>query len=141
MKPLYCEACYTQAPNPVPVTWELIYQSLVCPDCQRRAKAEMIGLANLRGGQYANGKPDPRMKQLMATHEVRGEGRAAELVVRVWERDARGLDTVIGEIRQGDPMDYAELMVRFALEREGLSDYRRAQKMKRIRKAMGYTCP
>lgn len=141
MKTCYCEACYTQAPNPVPVTWELVFQSLVCPDCQKRAKAEGVAWGHLKGGQYANGKPDPRMKQLMATHEVRGEGLSAELFIIVWERDEQGRDTVIGEIRQGDPMDYAELMVRFALEREGLSDYRRAQKMKRIRKAMGYSYP
>lgn len=140
MKPVYCEACYTQAPSPVPQDWALVLQSYVCPACQKRAKALALPLTRLRGGQYANGRPDPRTV-LRATHVVRGEGPNAEMFVRIWARSERGEDYVIGEVCMGDPMDYAAFVAREALDREKLTDYRRMQKIKRIRKAMGYSYP
>lgn len=77
-----------------------------------------------------------QLPSMQATHAVRGEGSNAMLYVIVWQNDQR-----IGEILMGDPMDYAEFIAREALAHEGLSDYRRMLKMKRIRKAMGYSYP
>lgn len=56
-----CELCYKEAPpGPIPCSWDIIFQSLVCEDCQIRAADEGKPIALMTGGYYANGKPDPR---------------------------------------------------------------------------------
>ncbi len=58
-----CEACYrTTNATILPTGWELVWQSAICPKCAREATITKIGFANLRGGQYAGRRRDPRAK-------------------------------------------------------------------------------
>ena len=58
-----CEICYRALPNmTLPADWELVFQSAICPDCQKHAKDNNIALCNLICGSRAQG-PDPRAKQ------------------------------------------------------------------------------
>lgn len=58
-----CEACYrTSNATILPTGWELVWQSAICPKCAREATITKIGFANLRGGQYAGRRRDPRAK-------------------------------------------------------------------------------
>jgi len=55
-----CEFCYKQSNRKnLPETWNLVWQSAVCPDCQKRV-ARDGGYGVVKGGAYANGKKDPR---------------------------------------------------------------------------------
>jgi predicted amidophosphoribosyltransferase len=72
MKPI-CELCYTEAPikdGKVTENWDLVFQSFICPNCQKKAEAEGKPLAHCVGGCYANGKPDPRLKEDYARFKV-----------------------------------------------------------------------
>ena len=56
-----CELCHRQSNRKtLPDGWDLCWQSAICPSCQRKAIRDGIALPNCMGGQYANGKPDPR---------------------------------------------------------------------------------
>lgn len=56
-----CEACYrTTRRKNLPPTWQLVAMSAICPECLRRADASEIGYANLKGGQWAGKRKDPR---------------------------------------------------------------------------------
>ena len=60
-----CELCHRQSNhNLLPDGWVFVWQSAICPECRRKAEKSGIAIANCVGGQYANGKPDPR-----AVHE------------------------------------------------------------------------
>lgn len=54
-----CELCYQPKPND-DLGWDLIFQSFVCPGCQLKMKRDNLTASNARGGQYAEGKRDPR---------------------------------------------------------------------------------
>jgi len=56
-----CELCFRKAPEgDLPADWDIIWQSLVCPECQKRAKQEGKDIPHMKGGCYADGRPDPR---------------------------------------------------------------------------------
>jgi hypothetical protein len=61
-----CELCYRQQPldggTHIPATWDIVFQSPICPDCQRRAEADGKAIAHLTCGCYSGGKPDPRAR-------------------------------------------------------------------------------
>jgi hypothetical protein len=55
-----CEFCFKQSNHHrLPEKWELVWQSAVCPDCQKRVEKDG-GYAVVKGGAYAKGKIDPR---------------------------------------------------------------------------------
>lgn len=55
-----CEFCHRQSNRmELPPGWDLVLQSAVCPDCQRKV-ARDGGYAVVKGGAYADGRPDPR---------------------------------------------------------------------------------
>lgn len=55
-----CEFCYdTVSDDDLPRTWDLVWQSAVCPRCQPRVMADG-GYATVPGGAYAGDRPDPR---------------------------------------------------------------------------------
>lgn len=57
--PLICEFCYRQHHETEwPAGWDLVWQSAVCPECQRRVAADG-GYGVVKGGSYAT-TPDPR---------------------------------------------------------------------------------
>lgn len=58
-----CHYCHKESEGPeMPEGWDLIFQSYVCGDCLARAKHEhpRDWLHVVKGGEYAEGKPDPR---------------------------------------------------------------------------------
>lgn len=56
-----CEACYRTTPRKtLPPTWKLVAMSAICPECLRRSEELYIGYANLKGGQWAGKRQDPR---------------------------------------------------------------------------------
>jgi hypothetical protein len=63
-----CEYCYKPAVGNLPATWELIFQSAVCPDCLRQLDG-LGGVHVVKCGQLAF-MPDPR-----AAPEKAGEGQ------------------------------------------------------------------
>lgn len=68
----------------------------------------------------------------------------ASLRMSVWRRTPEGMDDeLVASINIGDPMNTAAQLARLAVDSDFYlkSDWRRAQKMKRIRKAMGYSYP
>ncbi len=54
-----CELCHRSKPKD-DLGWDIIFQSYVCPDCQLKAKRDKLVLSDVRGGHYAEGRPDPR---------------------------------------------------------------------------------
>ena len=50
-----------------------MWQSAICPKCAREATITKIGFANLRGGQYAGRRRDPRAKSPNATRSATPE--------------------------------------------------------------------
>lgn len=60
-----CEYCHREAVNPVDDGWDLIWLCWLCPECQARAEREHgTGyLPFVRGGEYADGRPDPRARK------------------------------------------------------------------------------
>jgi hypothetical protein len=56
-----CEFCYREAPaDDIPSDWDIVWQSLVCPDCQWRV-LHAGGYATVSGGAFAT-KRDPRVE-------------------------------------------------------------------------------
>lgn len=56
-----CEICYRTTPEvQLPKGWALVWQSAICPKCVREATILNLGYANLRGGQWAGQRKDPR---------------------------------------------------------------------------------
>lgn len=140
---IICELCYRGAPDTLFDAHMRTQQGHVCIACVARYKALQPGqpLAYARSGMYAYGKPDPREPKpadvYTITEEVRGEGAGAELIQVIWCNGER-----VGEVRQGDPMGFAAGAARLAVEAEGYgTPYQQGLKVKRIRKAMGYTYP
>ena len=57
-----CEFCFrTSNESQLPASWDWVWQSAVCPQCQRLVALEG-GYGVVKGGAYAYGKPDPRSK-------------------------------------------------------------------------------
>lgn len=55
-----CEFCYkTIKKGNLPKTWALVFQSAVCPSCQKKVQRDG-GYYVVKCGCYANGKKDPR---------------------------------------------------------------------------------
>ena len=54
-----CEFCYKPASGDLPHSWELIFQSAVCDDCQVKV-AKIGGYREVVGGAFATDK-DPRL--------------------------------------------------------------------------------
>ena len=77
-----CEFCHVQTDeNPLPPTWDFVWQSAVCPACQERVKADG-GYSVVPAGAYAGDRPDPRDRDLSAAVDeadriLRSEGRYA----------------------------------------------------------------
>lgn len=60
-----CECCYrTTNAVVLPSTWKLVWQSAICPKCVREATILNLGYANLRRGQWAGPRKDPRLQEL-----------------------------------------------------------------------------
>ncbi len=57
---IICELCYREQDKAKAHTWKLILQSFFCPLCYERGIEEIGGIHGLRGGCYAEGRPDPR---------------------------------------------------------------------------------
>ncbi len=58
-----CELCYKEVESGnLPDTWELVWQSAICPACLKIAERRKLSIGEHRGGCYANGKRDPRAK-------------------------------------------------------------------------------
>src|SRR3990167_2310585 len=59
-----CEFCFnTIYGNELPTTWDLVWQTVVCPKCQRLVALDG-GYAMVKVGAYADGKPDPRSSKM-----------------------------------------------------------------------------
>lgn len=72
-----CEFCYMRAYTAsLPSSWEWVWQSAVCPDCQAKV-AENGGYGVVKGGAYAE-IPDPRPWPALADATVT---RLAEAVL------------------------------------------------------------
>jgi len=55
-----CEFCFKKSyQNILPRKWDWAWQSAVCPSCRERVQKDG-GYHIVKGGAYANGKPDPR---------------------------------------------------------------------------------
>lgn len=55
-----CELCYCDAPDgDLPSEWDIVLQSLICPSCKARAKAEGLGITTMFCGMWAT-REDPR---------------------------------------------------------------------------------
>lgn len=55
-----CEFCFRVIHNKdLPATWDLIWQSAVCPKCQSKVAADG-GYNIVKGGAYAGKRTDPR---------------------------------------------------------------------------------
>jgi hypothetical protein len=57
-----CELCYRDCPmidGQVPKCWDIVFQSLICPECCEKARLHKKRVAHMRGGEYAVRK-DPR---------------------------------------------------------------------------------
>lgn len=67
----------------------------------------------------------------------------ASIRVSVWRKTPEGMDDeLIASFNLGDPTNLAEMFGTLATENEpGLTFYRKGQKIKRIRKALGYAYP
>jgi hypothetical protein len=67
-----CEYCHRAAAEGTNA-WSFIWQCYVCPECTERATAEHgEGFVNIvKGGEYADGRPDPRADKW--AREVREE--------------------------------------------------------------------
>ena len=60
-----CEFCYKETTTDnIPESWDLVWQSAVCPECKSRVQADG-GYFVVAGGSYANGKSDPRDRTLL----------------------------------------------------------------------------
>lgn len=58
-----CEFCYRIFKGEILADgWDLIWQSAVCPDCQKRVQ-EDGGYHVVKGGAYAGRKRDPRERK------------------------------------------------------------------------------
>lgn len=70
MKPQWlCEFCYMRAyTDRLPLSWEWVWQSAVCPDCATRVQGDG-GYAVVKGGAYAE-VPDPRPWPSDASHHT-----------------------------------------------------------------------
>ncbi len=56
-----CEFCFKQSNhNILPSGWDLVWQSAVCPNCQKRV-ANDGGYFVVKGGAYAGTRRDPRI--------------------------------------------------------------------------------
>ncbi len=53
----YCFVCLLE--GNLPDDWDLVFQSAVCPSCQKKAKRDG-GYHKVFGGAYSNGRRDPR---------------------------------------------------------------------------------
>lgn len=53
-----CELCFKPANGDLPDSWDLVWQSAVCPDCQVKV-ASHGGYGKVVGGEFAYAK-DPR---------------------------------------------------------------------------------
>jgi hypothetical protein len=63
MKGWVCEYCHKESEGPYfPIGWELVMGCAICGDCIERARREHGDrwLVKVHGGEYADGKPDPR---------------------------------------------------------------------------------
>jgi hypothetical protein len=56
-----CHYCHVEISGAFPREWELVWQSPVCPGCWKRVPGDG-GIAVVKGGAYADGRPDPREK-------------------------------------------------------------------------------
>lgn len=66
-----CFFCFTYAQyRNLPDDWDLVWQSAVCPECQKRVQADG-GYAVVVGGAYSDGKPDPRGNEAKAEYMLR----------------------------------------------------------------------
>jgi hypothetical protein len=100
-----CEYCHRQVESrPIPKGWEFTWQSTICPECLARAKREHPDdwPRVVKGGEYANGKPDPRAcKRCGACCRAFGiievKGMAQELIDELAEDYGLGYPTM--EIR------------------------------------------
>jgi hypothetical protein len=55
-----CEFCFRKSfKSLLPRNWDLVWQCAVCPRCQLRV-AQHGGYTVVKGGAFADGKPDPR---------------------------------------------------------------------------------
>ena len=54
-----CELCHRTKPKD-DLGWDLIWQSYICPDCQLKTKRDKLAITDVKGGHYAEGRPDPR---------------------------------------------------------------------------------
>lgn len=55
-----CEFCHETTPGDVlPPEWDWVFQSAVCPSCRVKVQADG-GYHVVKGGAYAEGRPDPR---------------------------------------------------------------------------------
>ena len=59
-----CEFCFRTWKRAVlPASWDFVWQSAVCPECQEKVRADG-GYNIVIGGAYAGKKKDPRCNQL-----------------------------------------------------------------------------
>ena len=55
-----CELCYVETPEgDIPQDWDIVWQSLICPECQTRLAALSIRYSDAVGGMFTD-KKDPR---------------------------------------------------------------------------------
>ena len=55
-----CEFCFRHSNrNQLPPGWDLVWQSAVCPRCQKQVTRDG-SYAIVKGGAYAKGRSDPR---------------------------------------------------------------------------------
>ena len=80
-----CECCYRTASSMVlPPQWKMVWQSAICPICVREATILNLGYANLRGGQWAGRRKDPRVAPINGRWlPVAGGGSPDELLGRI----------------------------------------------------------
>ena len=91
-----CEFCFRViAEGPLPSSWELVWQSAVCPECQKRV-AERGGYAVVPGGAFAQG-PDPRENNYMARFlDLRAQAPAEPRLTLALSRDGDSWCALLG---------------------------------------------
>jgi len=66
-----CEFCFeTSHANILPSGWDLVWQSAVCPICQKRVDRDG-GYHRVKGGAYAGYRNDPRVGVVRVRAEER----------------------------------------------------------------------
>jgi hypothetical protein len=99
-----CEYCYATSDDSIlPPDWDMIWQSVVCPECVRRLAAKTIEVHTTPGGAFAN-TVDPRFLDKCTPYTNFNLLRVYTMYVPDWLRISRP-DLTVGSLVFLDSID------------------------------------